>query len=364
MSGGLKAMTLTEICRTIVQWLGVPAEYRESATQVLLAVIDAIIIFTFLMVAVLVIVYAFRKIVGFIQARLGPRYTGPRGIFQTIADAIKLLGKEDIIPAAADRLAFNLAPFIVFLPAFLVYLTIPFGDPQSGWQVRDLNIGVLYLVAITSITVIGIVTAGWASGNKWAVLGAMRSGAQLVSYEVPMTLVVLVPVLMAGSLKLSEIVENQGEWFWQWHVFQMFPLGLVAFVLYFVCALAETNQTPFDLPEAESELVAGYHVEYSGMKFALFFLAEFGNTVAISAIATHLFLGGWKAPFPFLPDTGVWSAFWFFLKVSAIVFLTFWVRGTLPRVRIDQLMELGWKVLLPAGLLCVTLVGLIISVRP
>jgi len=192
----------------------------------------------------------------------------------------------------------------------------------------------------------------------------MRSGAQLVSYEVPMTLVVLVPVLMAGSLKLSEIVENQGEWFWQWHVFQMFPLGLVAFVLYFVCALAETNQTPFDLPEAESELVAGYHVEYSGMKFALFFLAEFGNTVAISAIATHLFLGGWKAPFPFLPDTGIWSAFWFFLKVSAIVFLTFWVRGTLPRVRIDQLMELGWKVLLPAGLLCVTLVGLIISVRP
>ncbi|MGQ9462596.1 MAG: NADH-quinone oxidoreductase subunit NuoH [Candidatus Fervidibacter sp.] len=357
-------MTLTEICRSIAQWLGVPAERQEGVVLVLLALIDAVIIFTFLMVAVLVIVYAFRKLVGFIQARLGPRYTGPRGILQTLADAVKLLGKEDIIPAAADKLAFNLAPFIVFLPAFLVYLVIPFGDPQSGWQVKDLNIGVLYLVAITSITVIGIVTAGWASDNKWAVLGAMRSGAQLISYEVPMTLVVLVPVLMAGSLQLSEVVQNQGEWFWQWHTFKLFPLGFIAFVLYFVCALAETNQTPFDLPEAESELVAGYHVEYSGMKFALFFLAEFGNTVAISAIATHLFLGGWKAPFPFLPDTGVWSVFWFFLKVSAIVFLTFWVRGTLPRVRIDQLMELGWKVLFPASLVCVTFVGLLISFLP
>ncbi|MCS7186093.1 MAG: complex I subunit 1 family protein, partial [Armatimonadota bacterium] len=196
-------MTLTEICRAIVNWLKVPPEHQEAATQILLAVIDAIIIFTFVMVAVLVLVYAFRKVVGFIQSRLGPRYTGPRGILQTVADAIKLLGKEDIIPAAADKVAFNLAPLLVFLPAFLVYLVIPFGDPKSGWQVRDLNIGVLYIVAITSVTVIGIVTAGWASGNKWAVLGAMRSGAQLVSYEVPMTLVVLVPVLMAGSLRLS-----------------------------------------------------------------------------------------------------------------------------------------------------------------
>ncbi|MFA0753019.1 MAG: hypothetical protein IMHGJWDQ_000787 [Candidatus Fervidibacter sp.] len=357
-------MTLTETCRAIVQWLRVPAEYQEAATLILLALVDAFIIFNFVMLSVLVLVYAFRKVIGFIQARLGPRYTGPRGMLQTLADAIKLLGKEDIIPFAADRVTFNLAPLLVFLPAFLVYLVIPFGDPRVGLQVRDLNIGILYLVAITSITVIGIVTAGWASGNKWAVLGAMRSGAQLISYEVPMTLAVLVPVLLAGSLRLSEIVENQGEWFWQWHVFHLFPLGFLSFLVYFVCALAETNQTPFDLPEAESELVAGYHVEYSGMKFALFFLAEFGNTVAISAIATHLFLGGWKAPAPFLPDTGFWSMVWFFLKVSAIVFLTMWVRGTLPRVRIDQLMELGWKVLFPAGLACVTMVGSLIAIRP
>ncbi len=364
MITGVGTMTLTELCQAVVQRLGVPAEHQETATLILLAIVDAFLIFTFVMVSVLILVYAFRKVLGFIQARLGPRYTGPRGIFQTVADAIKLLGKEDIIPRAADKVAFNLAPFIVFLPAFLVYLVIPFGDPRNGLQVRDLNIGVLYIVAVTSITVVGIVTAGWASGNKWAVLGAMRSGAQLLSYEVPMLFAVLVPVLFAGSLRLSEVVNNQGEWFWQWHLFHLFPLGFLAFLLFFICGLAETNQTPFDLPEAESELVAGFHVEYSGMKFALFFLAEFGNTVAISAIGTHLFLGGWKAPAPFLPDTGFWSMFWFFLKVAAMVFLIFWVRGTLPRVRIDQLMELGWKVLLPTGLLCVTAVGLVIAVKP
>jgi len=359
-------MTLTELCRSVVQWLGVPAEYRDAATLILLALVDAFILFNFVMLSVLVLIYVFRKLIGFIQARLGPRYTGPRGILQTVADALKLLTKEDIIPTAADRVTFNLAPLIVFLPALLVYVVIPFGDPKSGLQVRDLNIGILYIAAITSVTVIGIVTAGWASGNKWAVLGAMRSGAQLLSYEVPMTLAFLVPVLLAGSLRLSDIVNAQGEWFWQWNAFRLDYLGLtfVAFIVYFICALAETNQTPFDLPEAESELVAGYHVEYSGMKFAIFFLAEFGNTVAISAIATHLFLGGWKAPAPFLPDTGWWSLFWFFAKVSTLVFLIIWIRGTYPRVRIDQVMELGWKFLLPVGLLCVTGVGLIVALRP
>ncbi len=359
-------MTLTELCQIVAQWLGVPDAYRGTATQILLALVDAFIIFTFVMVAVLVLIYVLRKLVGFIQARLGPRYTGPRGVLQTVADAIKLLGKEDIVPYAADRWTFNIAPFIVFLPAFLVYIVLPFGDPQNGFQVRDLNIGVLYLVAISSVTVIGIVTAGWASGNKWAVLGAMRAGAQLLSYEVPMTLAFLVPVLLAGSLQLSDIVKAQGEGIWQWNLLRWhdyFGLTTLAFLVYFVCALAETNQTPFDLPEAESELVAGYHVEYSGFKFAIFFLAEFANTVAISAIATHLFLGGWKAPLPFLPDEGWMSMVWFFFKVSVLVFVTIWVRGTLPRVRIDQVMELGWKFLLPVGLLCVTGVGLIVAVR-
>lgn len=361
-------MTLTGLCRTVVQWLGIPPAYQETTTQILLAIVDAFIIFGFVAGAVLALVYAFRKLVGFLQARLGPRYTGPRGIFQTIADALKLLTKEDIIPYAADRLAFNLAPFIVFLPAYLVYIVIPFGDPESGFQIRDLNIGVLYLAAIASVTVIGIVTAGWASGNKWSLLGAMRSAAQLISYEVPMTFAFLVPVLIAGSLSLKEIVNQQGEWFWEWNFLRLdylgfFGLAPIAFLTYFICALAETNQIPFDLPEAESELVAGFHVEYSGIKFALFFLAEFGNTVAVSAIATHLFLGGWKEPFPFLPDSGLWSMFWFFAKVSFLVFTIIWIRGTLPRVRIDQLMEFGWKFLFPVGLICVTGIGLIVAVR-
>lgn len=358
-------MTLTELCQTMVRWLGMPDAYQNTATQILLALVDAFIVFTFVMVTVLVLIYVFRKLVGFIQARLGPRYTGPRGVLQTVADAVKLLGKEDIIPYATDKVTFNIAPFIVFLPAFLVYIVIPFGDPKGGFQVQNLNIGVLYLVAISSVTVIGIVTAGWASGNKWAVLGAMRAGAQLLSYEVPMTLAFLVPVLLAGSLQLSEIVKAQGEWIWQWNAFRLdyFGLTFLAFLTYFICALAETNQTPFDLPEAESELVAGYHVEYSGMKFAIFFLAEFANTVAISAVATHLFLGGWKAPMPFLPDNGWMSMFWFFFKVSVLVFLVIWVRGTYPRVRIDQIMELGWKFLLPVSLICVTGVGLIVAVR-
>ncbi|MCS7223906.1 MAG: NADH-quinone oxidoreductase subunit NuoH [Armatimonadetes bacterium] len=359
-------MTLTEISRAIARFLGFDPPTDQAAAQVILALIDALLIFGFLMLGVLVLIYVFRKIVGFIQARLGPRYTGPRGILQTLADALKLLRKEDIIPRAADRIAFNLAPLMVFLPAYLVYIVIPFGDPETGLVVRDLNVGVLYLLSISSVTVIGIVTAGWASANKWSLLGGMRSGAQLISYEVPMTLVFAVPVLLAGSLRLSDIVRAQGEFFWQWNAFRLdfFPFTLLAFITFLICALAETNQTPFDLPEAESELVAGFHVEYSGFKFAIFFLAEFGNTIAISAIATHLFLGGWKAPFPFLPDSGFWSLGWFFFKVSLLVLLIIWIRGTLLRVRIDQVMELGWKVLLPIGLICVTGVGLLVSIRP
>ncbi len=359
-------MSLTQISRAMAHFLGFQPPNDEAATLVILSLIDALIIFGFVMVSVLILIYVFRKVVGFIQARLGPRYTGPRGILQTAADALKLLRKEDIIPRAADRVAFNLAPLIVFLPAYLVYIVIPFGDPQKGLVVRDLNVGVVFILAITSVTVIGIVTAGWASANKWSLLGAMRSGAQLISYEVPMTLVFAVPVLLAGSLKLSEIVSAQGDYLWQWNAFRLdfFPFTFLAFITYFICALAETNQTPFDLPEAESELVAGFHVEYSGFKFAIFFLAEFGNTVAISAIATHLFLGGWKPPFPFLPQSAFWSLIWFFSKVSLLVFLVIWIRGTLLRVRIDQIMELGWKVLLPVGLICVTGVGLLLSLSP
>ncbi|HID07089.1 MAG TPA: NADH-quinone oxidoreductase subunit H, partial [Armatimonadetes bacterium] len=237
-------MGLTQLCERLLSWVGLPV-------KLWVAIIVALLIFGFIMGAVLAIVYIFRKLAGFMQARLGPRYVGPRGVVQTVADAVKLLAKEDIIPREADRVIFIAAPFVVFLPAYLVYIVIPFGQPPH-FQPRDLNLGIVYVLAITSITVIGIIMAGWASGSKWSTIGAMRSGAQLISYEVPMTLAVAVPVLISGSLSLREIADAQGASFWHWHAFNVnfFGITFIAFVIYIICALAETNQVPFDLPEA------------------------------------------------------------------------------------------------------------------
>jgi NADH-quinone oxidoreductase subunit H len=289
-----------------------------------------------------------------------------------VADALKLLHKEDIIPHGADRFIFTIAPAIVFIPAYLVYVVMPWGKGLTAGEVvggADMNIGIVYVSAITSIAVIGIVLGGWASNNKWALLGGFRAAAQLVAYEVPLVLAMTVPVLFAGSLGMQDIVNSQAGGFWHWTLFNWkgFGLPVLAFLIYLTAGLAEVNQTPFDIMEAESELVAGFNVEYSGMKFALFFLEEFAAGFTISAIAVTLFLGGWHAPLPFLGDqlTGaagmLVSVLWFMAKSIAFVIGLMWIRSTLPRVRVDQLMNLGWKVMIPAGLCVVMLSGFVVA---
>jgi len=329
----------------------------------------AVVIFGFMLPMVTYQIYALRKVVGFMQARVGPTQVGPIGLLQTPADVLKLLSKEDIIPRNADRVAFTIAPFLVLVPASMAYLVLPFGNQsvasdgtlQYSLVASDLNIGVLYLSAVSSIAVIGIITAGWASANKYSLLGAMRSAAQLITYEIPLTLAIVPPILWVGSLNLNKIVEAQQhglQWLgWPWFT----GIGILLFA---VSALAELGHIPFDLPEAESELVSGYNTEYSGMKFAMFFLAEFSNAFVLAALGVTLFLGGWQSPFPeSWPllgwDHGIFALGWFFIKTLSIVFCLFWLRATLPRLRIDQLMSLGWKILIPVGLLNVFLVAIL-----
>jgi len=291
------------------------------------------VIIGFISVAAMFLIWWERKISAHIQARYGPmRVGGWHGWAQSIADGVKLLLKEDIIPRGADRIVFILAPMVVFASALAAYVCLPFGP---GLIVRDLNIGILYIIAISSLTVLGIIMAGWSSNNKYATLGAMRSAAQTISYEVPLVVSLLGPIILAGSLSMTKIVEAQR------HLWFIVP-QLVAFFTYFTCAIAETNRLPFDIPEAESELVAGFHVEYSGMRFAIFFLAEYANMFTVCAIATTLFLGGWVGPGP-----EVLAPFWFLGKTFFLLFVMLWIRWTLARLRVDQLMHLGWKVLLP-----------------
>ena len=309
----------------------------------------------FVIVFALVAVWLERKISAYAQDRYGPMETGGWGFHgwaQTLADALKLLLKEDIIPALADKRLFKLAPYIVFAGSLGVLAVIPFGANLIG---TDLNIGVYYAVALSSTVVIGILMAGWASNNKWALYGAMRSAAQIVSYEIPMSLSLMLPVMMAGSLSFIDIIEAQrvgfpGEgYFWNWYLFRVPPFTFIAFIIYFWASLAETNRTPFDIPESESELVAGYHTEYTGIRFAMFFLAEYANMFIVAAIATTVFLGGPLAPAPWL--NFIPGPIWMVLKAMVIVFVQIQLRWTLPRVRVDQLMHICWKVFLPLALL-------------
>jgi NADH-quinone oxidoreductase subunit H len=287
-------------------------------------------------------IYFERKVIGWMQLRIGPNRTGPFGLLQSVADVFKLLIKEDTIPRKAERTLFILAPIITFIPAFAVIATIPFTDKLFN---ADLNVGLLYYVALSGISTIGIILGGWASNNKYALLGGMRSAAQMISYEIPLVISVIGVIMMSSSLNLRVIVENQAGGFWHWH----FLPQIIGFIVFYIAGISELNRTPFDLPEAESELVAGYHVEYSGFRFAFFMLAEYVYVFAVASLITVLFLGGWHAPFGFLDF--VPGIIWFLLKFSLIVFTMFWLRATMPRVRIDQLMGLGWKVLLPLALL-------------
>jgi NADH-quinone oxidoreductase subunit H len=288
------------------------------------------------------LVYIERKVAGHFQCRLGPMRVGPHGIFQTLADTIKLLTKEDIVPAKADKFMHALAPFFALVVPVLVLAVIPYGPLM---QVADLNIGVLFVTAVSGFGVMGILLAGWASNNKWSMIGAMRAGAQIISYEVSATLALLVIVLFAGTMSLAGIVDSQQEGWWIWRAH---GVGLVGFILFVIASTAEINRTPFDIPEGESELTAGFHTEYSGLRFSFFFLAEFINMFVVSAVASTLFLGGWM---PF--HIGDWAAFngvmdiipgvvWFLAKTSAIIFLIMWFRWTFPRLRVDQLMHLEW----------------------
>jgi NADH-quinone oxidoreductase subunit H len=303
----------------------------------------------------LLAVWIERKVSAHMQDRLGPMRTGGwHGWAQTIADILKLIQKEDIVPAAADKKLHLLAPYLVFIGSYAAFAAIPFSSAYVG---SNVNIGLFYIIAVSSIVVVGLLMAGWSSNNKWSLLGAMRSAAQIVSYEIPTALALLAVVMIAGTLNLQEITLQQTGWFWNWFLFRKFPFVFVAFIIYFVASLAETNRTPFDIPEAESELVAGYHTEYSGMKFALFFLAEYANMFAVSAIAATLFLGGWSSPFGSFMNGPIWGAFWFLSKGMFFVIIQMWLRWTLPRLRVDQLMYISWKVLTPWAFVCIIGVG-------
>ena len=316
--------------------------------RIAIIVLEVLAIVLPMLLAVAYLTYAERKVIAAIQMRKGPNVVGPLGLFQPLADGLKLLTKEMILPTVANKAVFILAPIMTFGLALVAWAVIPF---DQGWVVADINVGVLYLFAISSLGVYGIIMSGWASNSKYAFLGGLRSAAQMVSYEVSMGFVLVSIMLMVGSLNLTKVVEAQREW--GWFVFWQFPM----FIVFLVSALAENNRVPFDLPEAEAELVAGYNVEYSGMAFGMFFLGEYANMILMSGMVSILFLGGWLPPFNFAPFTWVPGIIWFAIKICAILFVYLWARATLPRYRYDQLMRLGWKIFLPFTLGWVILVA-------
>jgi NADH-quinone oxidoreductase subunit H len=413
-----------DLIQYVTSYLANQTQTPGAAGNIFWAAVYILLVFLGLSVAVIAMNWLERKILAHMQVRLGPMRVGPHGLLQPIADALKLLLKEDIIPAGADTLVFWIAPFIVVLAAFTVFVVVPFGPTHA---ITDMNIGILFMLGVSSLSVLGIVTAGWASNSHYPLIGALRSSAQMVSYEVAMGLAVVSAIMMTslsdhGTLSMIGIVEAQqadGVWF----IFKFFPLGLIAFVIFAIAMVAETNRAPFDLPEAESELTAGFHTEYSGFRWSLFFLAEYSAMIAVSSIAVTLWLGGWLRPFPSLHGPGgaldlafsfvpgvtflflagmcfyntvrmpkhplfkiqtlglggfgavlaliglilfvpgvrdrAQDIFWFSAKVAAFMYLYIWYRGTFPRYRFDQLMKVGWKVLLPTGLTLLILTAVV-----
>jgi NADH-quinone oxidoreductase subunit H len=305
-----------------------------------------------------VLIYMLRKVLGHLHLRLGPMHVGPKGIFQTLNDVLKLLTKEDVTPAAVDRVLFYLAPTAVFVPSLMAYAAIPFSET---WHITDLDTGLFYTFAVLSLVPIGVLAAGWASANKWSLLGGMRAAAQQIAYEVPLLLSVLPVVMVVGSMNLGTIVAAQdGLWLGflpRWHILPLFP----AFAIFLVASLAELNQTPFDMSEAESELVAGFASEYSAMKFGLLFLSEFSNSFIISAVGVTLFFGGWTLPWVSSEVIAPIAPLIFVFKVYIGIFVFMWIRGTFPRVRIDQLMQIGWKWLIPLSLGLIVVTGTVLK---
>jgi len=319
-----------------------------------LIVAKVVVIFAGLMLMVAYMTLFERRIVAFIQGRKGPNRVGPQGLLQPLADALKLLSKEDVTPAGANKIIFNLAPVITFVPALLTIAVVPVADNlilfgrEISMVISDINIGILFILAIASLGVYGIILGGWSSNSKYPLLGSLRSSAQMVSYEVALGLALVGLLMVSGSFSLSEIVHQQSS-ILEWNIIKQ-PLG---FVLFAICALAESNRIPFDLPEAEAELVGGYNTEFSGIKFAMFFMAEYANIIASSAVITTLYFGGWQGPI--LPPI-----VWFLIKVVFFLFGFVWVRATLPRFRYDQLMRFGWLVLLPLALLNILITGIVL----
>jgi NADH-quinone oxidoreductase subunit H len=299
-----------------------------------------------LMGAVAYLTLAERKVIGFMQVRIGPNRVGYYGLLQPLADGIKLLFKEIILPTAANKFLFLLAPVLVLGPALAAWAVVPF---DLNLVLADIDAGLLYILAMTSVGVYGVIIAGWASNSKYAFLGSLRSAAQIVSYEIAMGFALVGVLMSANSLNLGKIVMAQSGGFWQWYWLPLFPL----FIVYFISAVAETNRAPFDVAEGESEIVAGFHVEYSGMAFAVFFLAEYANMILVATLAAVMFLGGWLSPVPFLPDGFPWLA----IKVAGLLFFFLWFRATFPRYRYDQIMRLGWKVFIPITLVWIVVVG-------
>jgi NADH-quinone oxidoreductase subunit H len=349
--------SLEKIAASVHQWLN--ATFGDTWALLLEFVIVAVLVITLFAMLGLVLIMMERKVSAWMQVRLGPNRVGPKGMFQTVADTIKLMVKEGLTPNGADKMLFNVAPFLVMIVAMVIMAPLMFA---KGFQIWDINIGVLFITAVSSLSVIGILMAGWASNNKYSLMGAMRSGAQIVSYELSAGLAILTIVVLTGSVKISDIIAAQqnGWWLFKGHI----P-AIISFVIFIIAVTAETNRAPFDMAEAESELTGGFHTEYSGMKFALFFLAEYVNVFVVCALGATLFLGGWM---PF--HIGNWQGFnhimdyipssiWFFGKTFFLIFIIMWFRWTFPRLRIDQLLNLEWKYLLPISMFNLLLVTLI-----
>lgn len=334
-------VNIADRLRDVLESAGVPALWSDVS----LLVVKLVAILVFILLNALWLVLMERKVAAYMQARIGPNRVGPKGLLQTVADIGKLISKEIVIPKSVDKVLFLLAPVLIFVPPFMIFAVIPFGENMAA---LDLNIGLFYVFALASISTIFFWMGGWSSNNKYSLIGAMRVVAQMVSYELPLVLSVLGVIMLVGSMNLSEIIKAQQN---TWFIFTQ-P---IAFLIYFVAAVAECNRVPFDLVEGESEIVNGPYTEYSGMGFAMFFLAEYANIMVISAMATILFLGGWLAPFglTFIP-----SWLWFFIKMYIMIFVVMWLRWTYPRIRVDQLMGFGWKVLVPLSLANIFVTGI------